>query len=249
MSNKFTYFDFISYFIPGAILIWSIILFAKSINVLNYLTTFNTFTDTLGFIIIAFTLGHFIQYKSKQIIEPKIKKKYWNGAFVSEQFLIKNNKFCYEVDRLKFLKMAMSNFRYSKEELKELNSDTEKAKKLSHSIYRKAYSLINNAGIDERATTANVYYNFFRGLSATCFCSALLFLVQFVIKILENWGAYSWEFIKEDLLIPFLLMIFFFYLMSCFIDRARQRGELHVEQTFNSAYIYYLGGIRYGKQS
>lgn len=46
MSNKFTYFDFICYFIPGAILIWSFILFAKSIGILAYLTTFNTFTDT-----------------------------------------------------------------------------------------------------------------------------------------------------------------------------------------------------------
>jgi hypothetical protein len=233
----------------GAILIWSFILFAKSIGILAYLTTFNTFTDTLGFIIIAFVLGHFIQYKSRQIIEPKMKKKYWNGAFVSEQFLIKNNKFCYETDRRKFLKMAREQFRYSKNELKELDSDTEEARKISHSIYKKAYSLINNAGINERATTANVYYNFFRGLSATCFCSSLLFLVQFVIKILENWDACSWEFIKEDLLIPFLLMIFFFYLMICFIDRAKQRGELHVEQTFNSMYTYYLGGIRYGKQS
>ncbi|PKP59886.1 hypothetical protein CVT91_05990 [Candidatus Atribacteria bacterium HGW-Atribacteria-1] len=249
MSNKFTYFDFISYFIPGAMLIWSFILFAKSINVLNYLTTLNTFIDTLVFTIIAFVLGHFIQYKSRQIIEPKMKKKYWNGAFVSEQFLIKNNKFCYEIDRQKFLKTAREQFRCSIEELKELDSDTEEARKISHSIYKKAYSLINNAGINERATTANIYYNFFRGLSATCFCSALLFLVQSIIKILENWGACSWEFIKEDLLIPSLLMIFFFYLMICFIDRARQRGELHVEQTFNSMYVYYLGGIRYGKQS
>ncbi|GAF90292.1 unnamed protein product, partial [marine sediment metagenome] len=229
MSNKFTYFDFICYFIPGVILIWSIILFAKSINVLNYFTTFNTFIDTLVFTIIAFVLGHFIQYKSRQIIEPKMKKKYWNGAFVSEQFLIKNNKFCYEIDRQKFLKMAREQFKYSIEELKELDSDTEEARKISHSVYKKAYSLINNAEINERATTANIYYNFFRGLSLTCFCSSLLFLVQLVIKILENWGACSWEFIKEDLLIPSLLVIFFFYLMICFIDRARQRGELHVE--------------------
>ena len=249
MSNKFTYFDFICYFIPGAILIWSFILFAKSIGILACLTTFNTFTDTLGFIIIAFVLGHFIQYKSKQIIEPKIKRKYWNGAFVSEQFMIKNNNFCDEIDRLKFLKMAMERFKYSQEELKKLDSNTEEARKLSHSIYRKAYSLINNVEINERATTVNVYYNFFRGLSVTCFCSALLFLVQSLIKILENWGACSWEFIKEDVLIAVFFKFFFFYLTSCFIDRARQRGELHVEQTFNSMYIYYLGGIKYGKQS
>ncbi len=98
--------------------------------------------------------------------------------------------------------------------------------------------------------TANVYYNFFRGLSAACFCSAFLFLAQFIINVLENWNVLcSWKFIKEDLLIPFLLIIFLLYLMSCFISRTRQRGELHVEQTFNSSYVYYLGGVKHGKQS
>lgn len=242
MKEKFSYFDFICYFIPGALLIWAIILFVKNLEILSSLKTINEFTDTLGFIIIAFILGHFIQYRAKVKLEPSIKKKYWNGAFFSEQYLIKDKSFCSEIDRQKFLKMAKEKFGYNNKELQKLDSDSDDAKKISHSIYRKAYALINNEGIAERAATANTYYTFFRGLSTSSFYSALLFVAQFLIKIGENWWAWSWNVIKKDLIIPLLFVIFFFYLKECFKDRAKQRGELHVEQVFNSAYSFYVGG-------
>jgi hypothetical protein len=241
MKDKFSYFDFICYFIPGAVLIWTILLFAKGLGILNSFTTVNKFTDTLGFIIIAFILGHFVQYRAKLKLEPGIKKKYWNGVFVSKQYLIKNRNFCSEIDRQKFLKMAREKFGYTEEELQKLNTDSNEAKEISHSIYRKAYALINNEGIAERAATANTYYNFFRGLSTVSFYSAWLLILQFIIKAIESWFSWSWMTIKKDLLIPFSLGIFFFYLSECFKDRARQRGELHVEQVLNSAYTYYVG--------
>ncbi len=228
---------------------WSIILFAKGFGILGSLATINEITDTLGFIIIAFILGHFVQYKAKQKLEPNIKRKFWNGGFFSEQYLLKNNKFCSDTDRTKYLKMAKEKFGYTEEELKKLENDSSEAKELSHAIYRKAYSLINNEGIAERAATANIYYNFFRGLTTASFYSAILFFVQFITKIIENLSSLSWEVIKKELSTSLFLAIFFLYLSGCFKDRARQRGELHVEQTFNSAYTFYIGGTKSGKQS
>jgi len=242
MKDKFSYFDFICYFIPGTVLVWAVILFAKSLGVLVSLTTFNEFTDSLGFIIIAFISGHVIQYRAKLKLEPSIKKKYWGSAFVSDQYLIKNNKFCTEVDRQKYLGMAKDKFGYKEEELRKLDTVSEESKKISHSVYRKAYAFINNEGIAERAAVANTYYNFFRGLAVASSYSAIVFLSQLIIKIIENWWGWSWFVIKDNLLIPVLLTIFFFYLKTCFVDRARQRGELHVEQVFNSAYSRLVGG-------
>jgi hypothetical protein len=247
MKDKFSYFDFICYSIPGALLIWSIVLFAKGFNILTSFVTFNEIIDTLGFIIIAFILGHFIQYKAKQKLEPKIKRKFWGGVFFSEHYLLKNKKFCSEIDRMKFLKMAKERFGYTEDELKNLDNDSEKAKKLSHTIYRKSYALINNEGVAERAAMANSYYNFFKGLSIASFYSANLFLAQFLLKVLENITSWSCGIIKEDLAIPLLLTVFFFYLKGCFENKARQRGELHIEQTFNSAYVLYTGGKNNGK--
>jgi len=247
VKDKFSYFDFICYFIPGTVLIWAVLLFAKSLGILSSLATVNEFTDTLGFIIIAFISGHFIQYRAKLRLEPRIKKKYWKGAFVSEQYLIKNSGFCSEIDRQQYLKMAKDKFGYKEEELQKLDIISKESKEISHSIYRKAYALINNEGISERAAIANTYYNFFRGLTIASLYSAILFLLLLVIKIIENWWGWNWVVIKRDLLIPAFLMTFFFYLKECFKERARQRGELHVEQVFNSAYSKLIGGKDNGK--
>lgn len=249
MEEKFSYFDFICYFIPGALLIWAITVFARGFEALAYLRTINEFTDVLGFAIIAFILGHFVQYRAKLKLEPSIKNKYWNRAFVSEQYLVKGKGFSSKIDREKFLKMAKEKLGYNAEELAKLDTDSEESRKISHSIYRKAYALINNEGVAERAATANTYYNFFRGVTVSCLYSAILFLMQFIIKIVRNWWTCSLDIAKKELLIPLLLAAFFFYLKKCFMDRARQRGELHVEQVFNSAYTLCLGGKENAKQS
>jgi len=243
MKDNFSYFDFICYFIPGTVLIWSILLFIKSLGILDSLATVNELTDTLCFVIIAFIVGHFIQHRAKLKLEPSIKKKYWKGAFISDQYLIKNSGFCSEVDRQKYVKMAKEKFSYNEKELEKLNNISEESKEICHSIYRKAYALINNEGIAERAAIANTYYNFFRGLTVAFLYSAMLFLLLFIIKVVENWWAWNWATIKKDLLIPVLLTIFFLYLKECFKERTRQRGELHVEQVFNSTYSKLIGGV------
>lgn len=243
MKDKFSYFDFICYFIPGTLLLWAIVSFLKGLGVVQIFSATNTLTDTISFVILAFIVGHLVQAGAKFRLEKKIKQKYWNGAFFSEIFLLKGNRLCNEIDREKFIDLAAKQLGYTESELKTLESDTDKARQMSHSIYRKAYSFINNNKIGDRAAIANTYYNLFRGLSEASFYSAIIFIVQFIIVIVEKFLLEKdWYYFRANGVLPLVLFLILGCAYIIFRDRARQRGELHVGEVSNSAYSFYIGG-------
>ena len=245
MKDKFSYFDFICYFIPGTLLLWAIISFLKGLGVVQIFSATNTLTDTISFVILAFIVGHLVQAGAKSRLEKNIKERYWNGAFVSEIFLLRGNRLCNEIDREKFIDLATKQLGYAEAELKILENDTNEARQMSHSIYRKAYSFINNNKIGERAAIANTYYNFFRGLSEASFYSTIIFIVQFAVVIVEKFLLEkNWYYFRTNGVLPLVLFLILGCAYIIFRDRARQRGELHVGEVFNSAYSFYIGGSK-----
>lgn len=91
MKDRFSYFDFICYFIPGTLLLWVIVSFSEGFGVAQILSTTNTLTDVISFVVLAFIVGHLVQASEKSVLEKKIKQKYWNGVFFSEIFLLKDD--------------------------------------------------------------------------------------------------------------------------------------------------------------
>ena len=156
---------------------------------------------------------------------------------------MRGNRFCNEIDREKFVDFAAKQLGYTGSELKTLENGTNEARQMSHSIYRKAYSFINNNKIGERAAMANTYYNFFRGLSEASFYSTIIFIVQFAVVIVEKlFLEKNWYYFRTNGLLPLVLFLILGCAYIIFRDRARQRGELHVGEVFNSAYSFYIGG-------
>jgi len=239
MKDKFTYFDFLAYFIPGTVLIWICIIAVKTLGLVSNLKTENIITDSLIFIVLAFVVGHFIQFRSKQRTEVTIKKKFWYGAFVSDQFLLKNNKFCSEFKRQKYIQLLQKHFELKPEEAQILEEpDNSEAKKVSNDMYRTCLTFVTDRKVGEKATKANEYYNFFRGLSTTCFYSSVI--LSFVcIYSLACFLRNCTDFNISRSLIPLLLAVFSGYSTYAFQIRAKQRGELHVTEVFESTIGYF----------
>jgi len=234
MKDKFTYFDFLAYFIPGTMLLWVCMVVAGNLEVLSVLETGNAFAESLAFIVLAFVVGHLIQFRSKQRTEKTIKRKYWSNSFVSSQFLIKGNQFCVEPNRQRYIQLLQKHLGLKSEEaqiLKDFGNDT--AKEISHSMYRICFTLTTDKGIGAKATKANEYYNFFRGLSTTCVYSSIIFtadLIYVLIRFLINDSSFP----VSHAIVTLLLAVFFGYASYAFRIRAKQRGELHVAEVFDS---------------
>ncbi len=234
MKDKFTYFDFLVYFIPGTLLIWVCITAVKTLGLAANLKTENVITDSLTFIVLAFILGHFIQFRSKQRTESTIKKSFWSGSLVSEQFLVKNNKFCSEFERQRYIQILREHFTLGEDDIQILEkTDNPEAKKISHSMYQQCFSFITDKGIGDRAVKANEYFNFFRGLSTACVYSGFIFAIVFTFTLIRSLVNRFYLDIFH-LLILFLLAIFFCYASYTFRVRASQRGESHVADVFRS---------------
>jgi len=238
MKDKFTYFDFLAYFIPGAVILWICSVMAKDLGVLSVLEMGNVFTESLAFIVLAFVVGHFIQFRSRQKTEVTIKEKYWSNAFVSEAFLLKDNEFCSEFKRHRYINLLQKHFGLTGESAKILDDENEEARLISHGMYRECFTFITDKGIGQKSTKANEYYNFFRGLSTTCVYSTIVSAMDFVYLSIRFFTHRTFVGLAHALTM-LALTIFFGYAVYAFRIRAKQRGELHVAEVFDSMAGYF----------
>lgn len=238
MTEKFSYYDFLAYFIPGVFLVSIIIYFLKIITEEISLTTGNTILDPIIFLVFSFILGHFIQFRGRYGLEKRLKEKKW-GGWVSEQFLIKGNQFCSEVKRRIYIDRVVKKLRFKKEDIKVLENnyldeeDKKKAMKISQDIYRSCFTIITDRGMGEKARVANTYYSFFRGVSIACFYSAILILVLIAYQMYKIYLLKELVFTLH-VIINIIVFLLFGYLWESFKERAKDRGEMHVREVFDS---------------
>lgn len=223
-------------------MIWAITIAVKSFGVFPPLKTDNIVIDSLIFIVLAFVVGHFVQFRSREKTQETIKKKFWNGTFVSNQFLIKDNKFCPDFKRQRYIQLLQEHFNLKSADAQILETpENPEAKTISDGMYRSCLTFITDQKIGEKATKANEYYNFFRGLSTTSFYSTIVFGISFIAILVQRFAESNFSFnaFYKSALIPFLLAIFFGYATRAFQIRAKQRGELHVAEVFDSMAGYF----------
>lgn len=90
----FSYYDTLSNLIPGCIFLWGLSFFGPLENgsgLLSFLTG-NDIVDAVLFLMIAYVVGHVLQFFAKIIVEPLIKQIFWEGYFFSEIVLLKPMK-------------------------------------------------------------------------------------------------------------------------------------------------------------
>lgn len=94
-KNPFSVYDFLGYFIPGALFFYLMDIFSTTIEIKwleNSITkNISTFNETLSFIIISYVLGHAINYISSVTIE---RYSIWSMGYPS-RYILGETRNCY----------------------------------------------------------------------------------------------------------------------------------------------------------
>ena len=225
MGDKFSYYDFLVNFVPGAFLFWAIVIALSPVAGTHPLPTSNLIVDSAMFAVLAYTLGHLVQFAAQHTVEPVLKRLFWSGAFFSEWLLVKGRGGCSESARRTYVDIARHVFGLSEGYLSALDlsdatdRDLERAREVSQAVYQRFDSYAADHGLAAKATIQNAFYAFFRG---TAFVSAAAGLLLVVVGAgshgvgIAVLGAAS--FLSS---VPFAV-------------RARERGELYVRGVFDS---------------
>lgn len=225
----FSYYDTLSNLIPGCIFLWGLSYFgpAGNGNGLLVFLTGNDIVDGVLLLILAYFVGHILQFLSKLIIEPTIKSIFWEGHFYSEIILLRpKNKIDPELlDRV--IAYAENELHLPRDKLELLNDEgiltnegkAKEARKISNLIYRKIDAKTSDT-VGTKAQLHNTFYSLFRNFSM-CFICILSFNLGVILSGLISLDTHS---IVNLFLLSFFSVIFLF--------QARQRAELYVKGLF-----------------
>jgi hypothetical protein len=222
--ENFTYYDTLSNIIPGTIFLWGIFFFGPSGDPtgLSVIFTGNQIVDPILFLIIAYFVGHILQFLSKFIIEPIVKKIFWKGHFFSEIFLVQ----CYNYagDSLfgKILLYAENDLKINSEELSVLKDSNQKdaAYKLSNFIYRQTDAKSYDSSKGQKAHLQNVFYSFFRNITM---CFFLIFVLDVIFLIVGSMSLNTRNIFS--LLVSGSITLIF-------LNQTKTRGELYIKGLF-----------------
>lgn len=224
--NRFTYFDFIAYIVPGALLLSTI---ALVLDLDDFpLITKNPAIDTLLFLIISFTVGALFHQLSRYSVEPLVKRLFWYGKFYSAIYLVKRYDLCQDPIRAQILNTAKSLFQFDSGSLSSLDSDTKtKASQnphvVSHQVFRRFDSYTMDNGLAKKGHLANAFYSLYRSMTLATLILGVLFAV-----------SYRWDVSMIGSTSKVILAIVSFVASVVFLLRTRNEGQRYVEGVLSS---------------
>jgi hypothetical protein len=243
MENKFTYFDFLMYIIPGGM--FAIVLYFFFITLPTVKPIIESTANLFGlaiFIIISFVFGNLIQALAHKSLEDFIKRWYWNGFYASDLIFNENNRIINDGLRLKMIDRVLSKGWTTKEKLQPIiDGGILKDKKLGVTAAFIFNCLRTTAEKDDNSNQikgAEAYYQFFRGLTAAFFLSAIFLFGFYVLVMLitavgciltSDLGWQQFANIAGSNLVWYgLAGIICFVIGIVFMDRARGAGQGYI---------------------
>jgi len=224
--NKFTYFDFIAYIVPGALLLAAISSLTRSSDLI--LITGNTAIDTLLFLIIGFIIGALSHQLSRYSIEPLVRRLFWHGRFYSDIYLVKRYQLCEEPLRDHIIDTAKSFFHFDSTSLSALDSDEITGKfpdphVVSHQLFRQFDYYTMDNDLAKKGHVANAFYSLYRSMTLMTFILAILFVISLL------WDASSIESSYKV-----VLAVLSFLASIAFLFRTRNEGQAYVQGVLSS---------------
>lgn len=224
--NRFTYFDFIAYIVPGALLLGAISLLVRSRYI--FLITGNPAVDTLLFVIISFTVGALSHQLSRYSVEPLVKRLFWHGRFYSNIYLVSRYGLCQDPIRAQIVNTAESLFHFDSITLSALDNDTATERSpdphvVSHQVFRRFdfYTMDNN--LAKKGHLANAFYSLYRNMTLVTFILAILFAISL------RWDAFVIESNSKV-----VLSVSCFLASILFLTRTRNEGQRYVQGVLSS---------------
>ncbi len=108
MTEKFTYMDFLMYVLPGAVLLWALLLGWWFAGLpLPMLQGDGGLFQSVVFVVTCFLLGHFVQVVAHSLPEGLLKRLFWGGRYPSETMFFKGQRTLSRRERDAFLANAL----------------------------------------------------------------------------------------------------------------------------------------------
>jgi hypothetical protein len=251
VTEKFSYYDFLAYLVPGTVVVWAAVQLAEALGILRFIETGSTLLDASAFVVVAFLAGHLVQAEAQRRLDANHWYSVFPGGFPSRSFLVchqkdeKGNPWCSNSRRLEYI-IAARRFGFLDDEqvavLRAMPRGDEKpesARRASQEAYRAAFSFLTDEGRAQKAITANQTYGLFRGLAMACAVVAALFLGILVVGLARSYGELgdllrTWPGFAELVLYPLTAIGAFSYAAISFRLRARNRGKHHVREVFDA---------------
>ena len=221
MDNKFTYFDFIAYIVPGALLLGILSLVFGSNAFLSL--SDNPAIDTLLFLIMSFAVGAVLHQLGRYLVEPVVKRLFWKGRFYSEIYLVKKYGLCKDPVRSQVLSNAGAFFQFNKTSLDTLESNSLPAGSpdphvVSHQICRRFDYFTLDHDFARKGHTANALYSLYRTMTLAILVVGILFAVSC------NWDTPTLSPAVKAILVASSLLG-----ATLFLMRTRNEGQRYVE--------------------
>ncbi|CAA9323146.1 MAG: hypothetical protein AVDCRST_MAG93-5846 [uncultured Chloroflexia bacterium] len=249
MTEKFSYYDFLAYLVPGTVVLWAAIKLAEAVDILQFISTQSTLLNASAFVVIAFLAGHLVQAEAQRWLNAGHWYSVFPNGFPTRSFLVrgqedeKGNLWSSESRRLAYVSVALRHGFLDEGQVAKLAAagveEIEEARRASQEAYRAAFGFLTDEGRAQKAITANQTYGLFRGLTMSSAVVAALFFIILVVGLARSCGEWTerlatWAGFAELILFPLLVMVTFTYAAVSFRLRARNRGKHHAREVFDA---------------
>lgn len=239
MQNKFNFYDFIGYVIPGSLacvfLYWLFVgFFAVLVSV-----DLKSFGESILFLGLAYFLGHLVQAYGNRIEAKAVKN--WGGWF-SEQFL--------RDDNLYFTPAFKSSLRDAINKVfgdqTDFGSSDQKARR--QELFNLCYSLIVQESAALHTEIFNGVYSLYRGMLAATnigiFVSTLITVKQLILLLLPsfNFGVPSspfWYFSDFHFGIGIAALLFFLLIRKPLTERFKRFAQHFANSVYRNFYVWF----------
>jgi len=202
LIEKFTYFDFLTYLLPGTILEFALLgAWAAAKLPLPQFTGEGGLLGSIVFILVAFILGHFVQGLAHTFPEWLLKRIFWGGFFPSHIMFFTNQQILFSKEKQVIISRAITEQIISLEDSKlweqpfvtgwlrpirplrrsRLNEEIKQGVELSKLTFNRIQIFLADSSLGKRIEVAEAYYQFFRGTFTATFTAAIILFTEYWI--------------------------------------------------------------------
>lgn len=245
MLEKFTYFDFLMYVLPGTVLEFALLgVWVAAKLPLPQFTGEGGLFSSIVFVLIAFILGHSVQAIAHTFPEWLIKRLFWGRFYPSEIMFFNNQRILFSKEKETIISKIIAEKIISENDSqlwkqdfvtgwfrpilpvrkRKLSDDLKKGTENSQLAFNRLRIFLTDNNLGKRVEGAESSYQFFRGTYTALAISGIMFISEYYI--LSRYSSLETN-IGHSLLAGSVLAIL---LALVFVWRARGAGQRYARE-------------------
>lgn len=244
MTSRFSFYDFLGYIIPGAILLLAVIYWAESVLEFDLVTvgSISGVGQTTLFLIVAYLVGHLMQAFGRRFEVRETER--WGGYF-SVQFLRPDDTFYTDDFKGKLLDAIHTTFGLAP--LADPPDDEARDRRLQE-MFAICYTYVIQRGIAQHAEVHNATYGFFRGSLVLWLSVIVLFFLaelrhaSVAVASALDYNQTPIDDVKWHLVIAGVAVLLATFTLPLLRDRFAHFGRRFVDAVYRSFYAFVSSG-------